>query len=153
MWVLCVFGLASEHSIHHSVSRISDASPSGRYAWLGQGGGGQHRPEHGTFNLNTQCIQVLQKVCGIYQQPNTQTCRAEYYGTYVKSWRFGTRSFTYTMHLRVPIEEPIQRSNYTSTVSLIVIIKKRKFSKASKLATTHEASHWRMQLLILDYCT
>lgn len=101
-----------------------------------QGRGGQHRPEHGTFNLNTRCIQVLQKVCGVYQQPNTQTCRAEYYGTYVKSWRFGTRSFTYTMHLRVPIKEPVQRSNYTSTVSLIVIIKKRKFSKASKLATT-----------------
>lgn len=124
MWVLCVFGLASEHSIHHSVSRISDANVRAAATPARTGRGRAHRPEHGTFNLNTRCIQVLQKVCGVYQQPNTQTSRAEYYGTYVKSWRFGTRSFTYTMHLRVPIEEPVQRSNYTSTVSLVVIIKR-----------------------------
>lgn len=58
------------------------------------------------------------------------------------------------MHLRVPIEEPVQRPNYTSTALFIVIIKKRKFSKATKLANTHEASHLQMQrLCLINYLT
>lgn len=75
----------------------------------------------------------------ISQRRNTQTVRAECNGTYMNCWRFGTRSFIYSFALACANSGTRPSFQFTSVTTCYH--KKRKFSKATKLATTHEASY------------
>lgn len=63
---------------------------------------------------------------------------------------------SYTMHLRVPIKEPVHRSNFTFTVKLVVIVK-RENSVRPLSSPPHMKRHTGMAETVcgtrLSYCS